>query len=283
MQAGASPARRTRAQHRHELLTLTYVTLDGANGGIVRNLTHAGVAVQAVAAVRPGRQLQVRFELRGPRLRVETRGEVVWATPSGQCGIRFLDVSPRMTRHIDEWIFGSLLTGLPPHLGPDELPVVTRSLTLVASANDNDKDEAEADGLMVSSAPVKVIELSLRAEAPQPASIRPDGTALSIEAAADPPMDLDWLLQPLSGRSLTWTVNTLAVLAALLLFVLVFLSVTREPPRRPFAMTAGAALLVAALYWGFFKVFGGGSPGARLARLRESSGDGGEDRDARFR
>ena len=88
-------------------------------------------------------------------------------------------------------------------------------------------------------------------------------------AATHPATELDWLSQPLSGRGLAWTVNMLVVLAALLLFAVVFLSVTREAPRWPFAMASGATVLVAALYCGFFKAFGGGSPGARLARLRE--------------
>jgi len=74
------------------------------------------------------------------------------------------------------------------------------------------------------------------------------------------------------------------MLAGLLLFALVFLSVTREKPKWPGAMTAGAAAVVAALYWGFFRVFGGTSPGARLARLM---GDDPEDEEtpgnARFR
>jgi hypothetical protein len=289
MPSGLSTARQARAQHRHELRTLTYVTLDQANGGVVRNLTHEGIAVQAVAAVRPGQQLRVRFELRGPRLRVESHGEVMWATPSGQCGIRFLDGSPRMTRQINEWIFGNLLAGLPPWSGPDgsvfaksrsaQSKFLTRSLALVAPGKE---EEYEDDGLLISAAPVKVIELRLR---PEPDRIRDDAAERSAHVAATPPAtELDWLSQPLSGRGLVWTVNTLVVLAALLLFALVFLSVTGEPPRRPFAITVGTAVLVAALYWGFFKVFGGGSPGARLARLRElGAEDDEETRGPRFR
>ena len=61
MDAGLSPPRQARAQHRYELRTLTYVTLDQANGGIVRNLSHRGIGVQVVAAVRPKQQLRVRF------------------------------------------------------------------------------------------------------------------------------------------------------------------------------------------------------------------------------
>ena len=92
-QAGLSPVRPARAKHRHELRTLTYVTLDQANGGVVRNLNHEGIGVQMVGAVSPQQQLRLRLDLRDPRLRVEARGEVAWATASGQCGIRFIDLS----------------------------------------------------------------------------------------------------------------------------------------------------------------------------------------------
>jgi len=268
MHAGVSAARQIRGQLRHELRTLTYVTLDQANGGIVRNLTHRGIAVQAVSAVAPGQRLRVRFELKSPRLMVAAHGEVMWSTASGGCGIRFLDLSARLTRQINEWIFGSLLAGLPPHA---DSRFSGKSLTLVGKSE-------EDDGLMVSAAPVSVIQLPLR---PEQASIHFRSHA---ESLADEAAELDWLSRPLSGRGLAWTVNALAVLAALLLFAFVFLSVIGEPPKWPFATAIGAAALVSALYWGFFKVLGGGSLGARLARLRDSSAEEEEEeRDSRFR
>jgi len=278
MDTEVSPARQARAYHRHELRTLTYVTLDQANGGIVRNLTHDGMGVQVVAAVRPRQQLRVRFELRYPRLRVETRAEVMWATFSGQCGIRFLDLSPRTIRQIDEWIFGSLLEGASMHSernGPMFAEAGAGVLTMAGA----DAVEEEEDGLMVSAAPRNVIALPVNAEPEQPERLLED------DLEADPQSsELDWLSQPLTGRSLIWTVNTLVVVAAQLLFALIFLSVTREPPKWPITMTLGSAVMVAALYWGFFRVFGGVSPGTRLARLAESDlGDGEEGRDTRFR
>jgi len=257
METGVSTARQERARHRHELRTLTYVTLDQANGGIVRNLTHDGIGAQVVAAVRPRQQLRVRFELRYPRLRVEARGEVMWATFSGQCGIRFLDLSPRMARQINEWIFGELLEGAALHhealesggLGLPEVKAGRHALR-----------ENQDDGLMVSVTPLKVIALPDRSETqPRAAPARTAGPQRGDE--------LDWLSQPLSGRGLAWTVNSLAVVAGLLLFALVFLSVTRELPKWPLGMVAGAAIFIAAFYWGFFRLFGGTSPGARLARL----------------
>jgi hypothetical protein len=278
MDTEVSPARQARAYHRHELRTLTYVTLDQANGGIVRNLTHDGMGVQVVAAVRPRQQLRVRFELRYPRLRVETRAEVMWATFSGQCGIRFLDLSPRTIRQIDEWIFGSLLEGASMHSERNG-PMFAEAGAGVLTMAGVDAVEEEEDGLMVSAAPRNVIALPVNAEPEQPERLLED------DLEADPQSsELDWLSQPLTGRSLIWTVNTLVVVAAQLLFALIFLSVTREPPQWPFAMITGGAVIVAALYWGFFRLFGGVSPGTRLARLAESDlGDGEEGRDTRFR
>lgn len=254
-----SAARQARAQHRHELRTLTYVTIDQANGGIVRNLSHDGMGAQVVAAVRPRQQLRVRFELRYPRVRVETRGEVVWSKFSGQCGIRFLDISPQMARQINQWIFGSLLEGAALHA-----PAATNA-------------SAMEGGLLLSHAARNVIQLPLRVE--------PVVSARSIhaaEAGSADTLNLDWLSQPLSGRSLAWTINTLAIFASLLLFALVFLSVTREAPRWPVAMAAGGAVVVAGLYWGFFRIFGGSSLGARLARLAGSDSES-EEADERFR
>lgn len=278
MDTEVSPARQARAYHRHELRTLTYVTLDQANGGIVRNLTHDGMGVQVVAAVRPRQQLRVRFELRYPRLRVETRAEVMWATFSGQCGIRFLDLSPRTIRQIDEWIFGSLLEGASMHSERNG-PMFAEAGAGVLTMAGVDAVEEEEDGLMVSAAPRNVIALPVNAEPEQPERLLED------DLEADPQSsELDWLSQPLTGRSLIWTVNTLVVVAAQLLFALIFLSVTREPPQWPITMTLGGAITIAALYWGFFRVFGGVSPGTRLARLAESDlGDGEEGRDTRFR
>jgi hypothetical protein len=265
MDAGTSQERQTRARYRHELRTLTYVTLDQANGGIVRNLTRQGMGLQVVAAVRPRQQLRVRFELRYPRVRVETRGEVMWATFSGQCGIRFLDLSPRMARQIQEWIFGDLLEGISLHAQQPG------SIFWGTAAGNGDEAVEEDDGLLVSPQPRNVIELPERAPA-----------APMVAPQSFPATELDWLSQPLSGQSLAWTINTLVLLAGVLLFALVFLSVTRQAPSWPVALS-GASLVIG-IYWGFFQLFGGSSLGTRLARLLASDEEDSEDdRDTRFR
>jgi len=242
MDLGTSTERQVRAQHRHELRTLTYLTLEQANGGIVRNLNQDGMGAQIVAAVHPRQQVRIRFELRHPKLRVETRGEIVWATRSGQCGIQFLDLPSNMQRHINEWIFGDVLEGISLH--------AERTGAMFGSVE-------EDDGLLISGPVPKVIPLPVRLET-RGGIVNPVAETIS---------SLDWLSQPLSPRALAWTIDALMVTAALLMFALVFLSITGELPASPWTMAVGGAVLVGALYWGFFWVFGGKSFGARLARL----------------
>ncbi|SRR6266699_5754707 len=95
MEAVPFAARKARVHYRHGLRTLTYVTIDQVNGGVVRNLSDKGVAIQAVAPLQPQQTVRLRFELRHPNVGVDAHGEVTWATSSGQCGVRFVDLSPR--------------------------------------------------------------------------------------------------------------------------------------------------------------------------------------------
>lgn len=277
MDAGTSTARQTRAQHRYELRTLSYVSVDLANAGIIRNLNQNGASVQMVAALRPGQRVQLRFELRPPRLRVETHGEVVWGTSSGQCGIRFLDLSPAMRRQMNEWIFGDLLDRIWLHAegsifaGKDNpssgKPISEKSGAKAAIhvspadvVKEDDKDEAveENDGLLISASPSRAIPLSVVPDVPLPNRA---GRLRAAEAGT-----LEWLSQPLSPRAIARVIDILAALAAFLLFAFVFLSVIREAPPWPFTFTAGTAVIVVLLYWGFFWVFGGESLGTRLSR-----------------
>jgi len=274
MEAVSTPARHGRAHHRHDLRALTYVVIDEANGGIVRNLTDRGATLQAVGALRRGQVVRIRFELRYPRLRVDARGEVMWANSSGQCGVCFLDLPPRMARQINEWIFGDLLESIPQN--------ASRSESIFAPILQIAEPVAEDDGLLVSSTSRKVISM-------QPLAV-PRDISSATNPAANPlsaSLELDWLSRPLSGRSLAWIVDSLVVLAALLLFSLVFLSIVHELPKWPKSVEAafGVVIFVAAFYWGFFRLFAGASMGTRLARMTalEFKEDGEAKDAARFR
>jgi hypothetical protein len=288
MQAVSLPPRQARTHYRHELGTLTYVTLDEANGGIIRNLTHEGLAVQAVAPLHPEQRVRLRFDLRFPRLRVETSGQVCWARPSGQCGIRFVDLPTRTGHQINEWIFSNLLDAIARDAGhPRSIPGTSISRTsgsgssifgasVVSILGEQDVGEAngpeENDGLTLSPSARPAIRLqpasARREDAPVLQHHREQDREEDLFDAADNPHAQSWLSQPLSGRTLAWMVDGLIVIAGLLLFALIFLSIAHELPPWSLALgtiSAAAAFIVAA-YWAVFTVFGGPSLGARLAQ-----------------
>ena len=271
MESVSFPARHARSHYRHELRMLTYITLDDANGGIIRNLNHEGVAVQAVGALRPQERVRLRFELRFPRLRVETVGQVSWATPSGQCGIRFVDLPARTRQQINEWIFSNLLDAIAREAAHPRSMFGAGVVSIAREENVREGNVAEEnDGLTVSAAPRPAIRL----EAPvtnvsvlkAPVLNQHAGEELAEHLAEEPYPQLNWLSQPLSGQSLAWLVDSLVVIAAVLMFALIFLSVAHELPPWPITLGTVAVVFVAAAYWAVFAVFGGSSLGVRLAQ-----------------
>jgi hypothetical protein len=298
MQAVSFPARQTRSHYRHELRTLTYVTLDEANGGIIRNLNREGVAVQAVGPLRQHQLVRLRFDLRFPRLRVEAQGQVTWASPSGQCGIRFVNLPASTSRQIDEWIFSTLLDALARDAAH---PRSIFGASVVSIARDknvreenvrernvrDDTVQAENDGLTLSASPRPVIRLDTAfATREDPPATLPYYEEYLADPAADPREQLNWLSRPLSGRTLAWLVDGLVVTAATLLFALIFLSIAHELPPWPLTLATApaAAIFVAAAYWTVFAVFGGPSLGARLEQAASSMKEEKEsERAGRFR
>jgi hypothetical protein len=268
MEAVAFAARKARVHYRHGLRTLTYVTLDQANGGVVRNLSDQGVAIQAVVPPQPQQTVRLRFELRNPNVHVDAHGEVTWVTSSGQCGVRFVDLSPRARRQINQWIFGSLLDFIPQDAGG------IASILTLSPVSDGLK---ESDGLIVSALPRPVIRLGSKVDqtferklepvrmptAERPVIFDPESSRNASEQSQD------WFSQPLSGRTVALLVDSLVVIAGLLLFSLVFLATARELPR--WSVTIGSLILAGAFvstaYWTLLSLFGESSLGERVARL----------------
>ena len=106
----AELAPRRRQYPRYTLRSLAYVKLDQGNGGIVRDLTESGIAIQAVAPMQPGQEISLRFDLLSPRVRVETRGRVAWADSNGQSGIEFDPLPVRLQKCIRDWLLLQMLS-----------------------------------------------------------------------------------------------------------------------------------------------------------------------------
>ncbi|MHB8216563.1 MAG: PilZ domain-containing protein [Candidatus Sulfotelmatobacter sp.] len=282
MQSASFPSRQARGHYRHELRTLTYVILDEANGGVIRNLNHEGVAVQAVGALRAQQRVRLRFELRSPRLRLDTYGQVSWASPSGQCGIRFVSLGADTRHQINQWIFSNLLDTVARQ--------ATHSRSIFGDSifvtDRQEQATEEIDGLTLSPRPRAAIRLEpvVISKNEEPALPQPEEDD-SVERAFEANAQLSWLSRPISTRTIAWLVDGLVVTAALLMFAVIFLSIAHELPQRPLTLGASlaAAVFVAAAYWTLFAIFGGPSLGTRLAQAatgfeEKKDGDGREDR-----
>lgn len=115
--------RERRASLRQMVGPLTYVTLDGANGGILVDLCDRGLRVHSVAPLRTGAQVEVEFTLPGTSSPLSASGMVAWADGSGQSGLRFL-APEAVHSDINQWIFSSFLA---PHENlPSDSPVMAQ-------------------------------------------------------------------------------------------------------------------------------------------------------------
>ncbi len=68
-----------RRHYRHQIQSLAYLNLDQSNGGIIRNLGDAGIAVQAVAPLCADQQVFLRFDLANPEFGLKARA--AWLGP----------------------------------------------------------------------------------------------------------------------------------------------------------------------------------------------------------
>ena len=237
---------------RQTLRTLAYVNLDQGNGGIIRDLTDSGIAVHAVAALRPDQEVSLRLDLVSPRVRVETRGRVTWADPTGQAGIEFIGASPKVRRALRDWL------------------LVQMFAAAAASGRDSIFAPAREDDLTFSPilhAPILI--------APQPTQ----------SAGATSTARVAWAWFRFSERTFSMLVDGLVLLCADLLFSISSIVVMGGVPAWPLALAlllTIATIFVAVYQIVFSEFLFGATPGARLARLA-AFGPAQQEQDQRFR
>ena len=231
---------------RQTLRSLAYVKLDQGNGGIVRDLTESGMAVQAVARLQAGQDVNLQFELLSPRVRVDVRARVAWSDPSGQGGIHFLDLTPRTRRSLRDWLFTQLLAS--------------------AAITGRDSMFAASERELIFSAAVR------------PAIVIEPEFAPHSEESETP--RVSWGFVSLSVRSFSVFVDTLVLLCAVLLFSISSVAVMGGLPEWPLATAlflTTSTIFVAVYQLLFSDVLCGASPGNRLAGLAMSQSGAGEE------
>ena len=249
-----APAANQRHHYRHPIHSLVYVTLDEGNGGIIRNLSQSGAAIQAVGALRPGQLVRMRFDLLNPRTRFDVQAVVSWANPSGQAGVRFLDIPRPAVRQLNDWVFANLFRGVAQAAPVLPLP-------------------GELDDLILSAPARPAIRVGLAAPR---TTMLPESHAIS----------LPWCPVPMSSATLAKVMDSLILISASLMFFCIFVVVAREIPAWPLTVLVGIGVcgFFTSLYLYLSAWLGCGTPGTQLARVavRDAHGHLGEKR-ARFR
>ncbi len=93
--------------------------------GILLDLSEEGLDVLSAQPLYPSATIQTHFTLPDGTTEIRVRGEVAWANPNGQSGVRFIDLSEELRETLKNWV-AAHAPDLPP---PDPEPVSHCKLT----------------------------------------------------------------------------------------------------------------------------------------------------------
>lgn len=85
--------------------------------GILLDLSETGMDVLTSEAQSPGALLAFHFQLPDGALEVEAHGQVAWANPNGQTGVRFIALPSEISSQLQAWLKAAANT---PGAGPNE-------------------------------------------------------------------------------------------------------------------------------------------------------------------
>jgi hypothetical protein len=226
----AGMSRQNRVHYRQKLRALAHIKLDSGNGGVVRDISESGMAVQLISRLPADEVVRFQLELPNPRVRFEAEGRVAWSDSLGQAGLVFVNAGSRFRELLKEWLFTQILADAQRVAGSD------------------------AAELLFSSAVRPVIRLE-------------PGPARLLHSAPSASVRLLWF--DVGAPRFSRLVDSIALLCAVLLFSLLALFLTDVLPSWPLtvAFVFAAAAVFALLYWAVFALWFGVTPGNRLAQL----------------
>jgi len=234
-----------RSRYRRPFHNLVYVKLVPENGGILRDISDKGAALNAVAPLQTGQTVQLRFDLLGPngnssRTHMDVEGSVAWATPAGQAGVQFRNLAASARRQLNEWIFAGMLASI-----TQLSPVLSNADPLIGE------------------------NLQLAPAGRAPIAVAHPAVARHAAVTTDEDLLLNWLLDRLSPRALSLAVDGLVLSVASLLFLVIALAVTKTFPGwlGGLAVTVGVLSFCTLLYRGLFRFMGTKTAGGWLAEL----------------
>jgi PilZ domain len=271
----AGAPRNSRRPYRQKIRSLAHINLDATNGAILRDLSEFGIAMQTVTPLTPDQQVQLRFDLPAPRVRIEAAGRIAWTDSWGQAGVQFVDLPERSQRLLKEWVFIQILSAA----------YLFAPCETAAVAGNRAEGATE---LLFSAASRPAIPLD-----PQPARPvvvpRPEVHPEAHAEAQPRRLRLLWCPVPISLSTLSKLVDGLILACAVLLFAVMSMAITDVLPTwwvtLPLAIAVTAVFV--AVYRFLFVYWFRSTPGEHLARMAcFESGNGmyGDEEDqARFR
>jgi CheY-like chemotaxis protein len=128
--------------------------------GILLNLSEGGLDLLAAKPLYASAVIVARFELPQQEKELEVRGEVAWANPNGESGIRFVDLPESRRQKLRSWVAANA-----PELAPDDPEAVTEckltDLSLGGCYVETDSPFPERSGIVLC---LKAGEMEVQAE-----------------------------------------------------------------------------------------------------------------------
>jgi len=98
--------RERRCAYRVPVQAPVQLSLPGGDSieGIMLDLSQTGMDVLAAQPLLPAALIGLRFTLPDGSVEIDAHGEVAWANPNGQSGVRFLDIPPEQVEPLNAWL-----------------------------------------------------------------------------------------------------------------------------------------------------------------------------------
>jgi CheY-like chemotaxis protein len=86
--------------------------------GILLDLSEDGLDVLAAQPLCPAAKVNARFILPDETTEIDVRGEVAWANPNGESGVRYTDLADSQRQTLREWVLANAADVLPEDAEP---------------------------------------------------------------------------------------------------------------------------------------------------------------------
>jgi transcriptional regulator with PAS, ATPase and Fis domain len=86
-------------------VSLTYLE-DGSETvqAIAANISPGGMAIRSPIPLKHGSTFELRFQLPGTSIPLESKAELAWTSPDGLAGVTFVDLHPAVRKELQRWL-----------------------------------------------------------------------------------------------------------------------------------------------------------------------------------